>query len=87
MPAYPAFGLAKQEQKASAVSGRRGARAQCLSACTGVVDWNNNSRKHTGRGNRFYPLFHWQNESALFFMVAIEFLPCGDFYFFRDLLL
>ena len=23
MPAYPAFGLAKQEQKASAVSGRR----------------------------------------------------------------
>ena len=35
MPAYPAFGLAKQEQKASAVSGRRRSPSTVL----GVVDY------------------------------------------------
>ena len=36
--AYPAFALAKASAKGKCCERRRRSRAQCLSACTGVVD-------------------------------------------------
>lgn len=36
--AYPAFAVAKANAKGKCCERRRRSRAQCLSACTGVVD-------------------------------------------------
>ena len=36
--AYPAFALAKASAKGKCCERRRRSRAQCLSACTGVVE-------------------------------------------------
>ena len=38
--AYPAFAVAKANAKGKCCERRRRSRAQCLSACTGVVDWS-----------------------------------------------
>lgn len=37
--AYPAFAVAKANAKGKCCERRRRSRAQCLSACTGVVDF------------------------------------------------
>ena len=37
--AYPAFAVAKANAKGKCCERRRRSRAQCLSACTGVVDY------------------------------------------------
>ena len=39
--AYPAFAPAKASAKGKCCERRRRSRAQCLSACTGVVDFYN----------------------------------------------
>ena len=38
--AYPAFAVAKANAKGKCCERRRRSRAQCLSACTGVVDFH-----------------------------------------------
>ena len=40
--AYPAFAPAKASAKGKCCERRRRSRAQCLSACTGVVDYEEN---------------------------------------------
>lgn len=41
--AYPAFAVAKANAKGKCCERRRRSRAQCLSACTGVVDFFDNN--------------------------------------------